>query len=76
MKLYQIPRRPPQKSSVIAIPKTITRKYNLNINFFKCWSKQFAWVLGWIFTDGYYLNGSKNGHYGFRIGLSPKDKKF
>jgi len=46
-----------------------TSKYKANLNFFKTWSSQSAYLLGWFFSDGYVTKDART--CGFHI--SSKD---
>ncbi|MFH1588820.1 MAG: hypothetical protein ABIA76_05790 [Candidatus Diapherotrites archaeon] len=60
------------KSNRLRLIRPIRKRYNsINENFFKKWTKESAYVLGWGFSDG---NVSKDGkHFGFH--LNKKDIK-
>jgi len=41
------------KASRLRLPKIVRkRRYNVNHNFFKEWTPEMAYVLGWFFSDG------------------------
>jgi DNA-binding transcriptional regulator WhiA/predicted HTH domain antitoxin len=44
------------------------RQYQVNENFFKEWSNEMAWVLGFIYADGCISNTNQN------VSISQKDK--
>lgn len=46
-----------------------TKSARLNQDFFKYWSPQMAWVLGLLFTDGYFHEPSNR----MRLALHPRD---
>jgi len=48
------------------------RKYSVNKDFFKKWSHDMAYVLGFWFADGYMYNGKRNKPL---MGVSQMDKK-
>lgn len=50
------------------------RKHTLNENFFKTWSHEMAYVLGFITADGCMYQGANQTKYVLSIGLNPKDK--
>lgn len=52
--------------------RTINYKYKINKNFFKTWSKEMAWVLGFICADGSVSVLPRNGGV-LSIGLAEKD---
>lgn len=56
----------------IKTPRKIHYKYSINEKFFKSWSKEMAWVLGFIFADGCVLLGHRNGGI-LSIGVAEKD---
>lgn len=47
-------------------------KYKLNENFFKIWTADMAYILGFIYADGYLKKNNKC--FGIGIGLSSKDR--
>jgi hypothetical protein len=60
------------KASRLKLRKSIRKSvYAVNHNFFKKWSPEMAYVLGWIFSDG-NISGCKN-RYGTSIHLNKKD---
>lgn len=50
------------------------RKYTLNESFFKEWSHEMAYILGFITADGCIYSGSEGDKYVLTIGLNSKDK--
>lgn len=48
------------------------RKYTVNDNFFKVWSNNMAYILGFWFADGCIMK--RNEQYQFNIGQKQKDK--
>lgn len=46
-----------------------TKSARLNQDFFKHWTPQMAWVLGLLFTDGYFYEPSNT----MRLALHPRD---
>lgn len=56
----------------IKTPRKIHYKYAINNEFFKSWSKEMAWVLGFICADGCILLGPRNGGV-LSIGVAEKD---
>lgn len=52
--------------------KQFEAKYEVNLNFFKDWSQEMAYVLGLFFADGYvYVRESE----GYEAGIGFKDRK-
>lgn len=47
----------------------VQRKYHTNVNFFKEWNPQMAYILGFIFSDGNIHNGT------LRWDIQTRDKK-
>ena len=47
------------------------RKYAVNKAFFKSWTREMAYILGWMFSDGNVCSDRRT----FRIKLSIKDKE-
>lgn len=54
--------------------RTIKYKFTINKDFFKKWSKEMAWVLGFICADGSVYLTPRNGGT-LSIGLAEKDLK-
>jgi hypothetical protein len=54
--------------------RKIKYKYNINKDFFKNWTKEMAWCLGFIAADGCILLGPRNGGT-LSITVSEKDKE-
>lgn len=52
--------------------RVIHYKYSVNSDFFKTWSPEMAWVLGFIFADGCIMIGPRNGGM-LSIGVGEKD---
>ena len=48
------------------------RKYNVNDNYFKTWSHNMAYILGFWFADGCIMKRCEQ--YRFNIGQNKKDK--
>ncbi|MFH1785534.1 MAG: LAGLIDADG family homing endonuclease [Candidatus Micrarchaeota archaeon] len=46
------------------------RKYKINTNFFKKWTKSMAYLLGWMFSDGNMADDCRS----FRLKLAIKDQ--
>lgn len=49
-----------------------TRKYHVNEDFFKTWSHDMAYILGFWFADGYLYHGKRNKPL---MGISQMDKQ-
>src|SRR3989344_6889453 len=71
---YQIPRRDLSAARVSAIKHGKLQQFayhEINEKFFKNWSPGMAWVLGLLFTDGYFLD--QKGHRAVRLALIDMD---